>query len=216
MSIIVISYGLLLLIVWGIGIIRYKKLTIPFKVLTWSVLITFLLAILSKIFALRYRNNVPILQLECITGYIFYALTYYYLFKNKIIKKSIIISIVAISIFFVFNALFLQPFQKVFPSNVSVLTQSLYAIFSLLLFKEMLQYPLKLNITKQSIFWYNTAILFYATTMFFIFGFANYYKEHNLYDSIIYYFWYFILYAFHILIGVSLLTDNKEITSTYA
>jgi hypothetical protein len=47
----------------------------------------------------------------------------------------------------------------------------LYALFSLLLFKEMLQYPLRINILKQSVFWYNTAILFYATTMFFMMGF---------------------------------------------
>ncbi|MDB5152447.1 MAG: hypothetical protein JWR54_1198 [Mucilaginibacter sp.] len=216
MLIISISYCLLLLIVWGIGMVRYKRLTIPFKVLTWSVLIAFLLAILSKIFAIRYRNNAPIIQLECITGYFFYALTYYFLFRNKKIKKSILISIVIITIFFVINATLLQPFNKVFPSNVFIPAHALYVILSLLLFKEMLQYPLKINIINQSVFWYNTAILFFSTTMFFNFGVANYFSEHNLFDYIIYYFWYFIIYVFHILIGVSLLTYNKEITTTNA
>jgi hypothetical protein len=216
MSIIVFFYCVLLLIVSGIGIIRYKKLTTPFKVLTWSVFMVLLFNILSKIFSIRYRTNAPILQCECITEYIFYSLTYYCLFKNKTIKKAILISIAVISVFFIINAIFLQPFHKVFPTNVYLPTQILFAIFSLLLFKQMLLYPLKINIVKQSIFWYNTGILLYATTMFLNLGLTNYYAVHNLNDFIIYYFWYFSLYLFHILIGISLLTDNKEIITTYA
>jgi len=217
MSIISISYDLLLLTVFSVGIIRYKRLTIPFKVLTWSVLPIFLLAILSGIFSLKYKNNVPIMHLECITGYIFYSLTYYYLFKSKAIKQSIIISIVIIIVFFIINAVFLQPFRKVFPSNVTTPTQVLYAVFSLLLFKEMLLYPLKINIIKQSVFWYNIGVLFYSTSLFLMFGLGNYIGDHKLspnFVSFIGYFWYFILYVFHILIGVSLLIDNKEITAT--
>src|SRR5258708_11203722 len=217
MPILVICYCLLLLIVSVIGFIRYKKLTKPFKILTFSVIVTFLLAILSDFFSIRYKNNAPILHLECITGYFFYSITFYYLFKTKKLKKIIIISLVIITVFFFINALLLQPpFHKVFPSNVFLPTQALYALFSLLLFKEMLLYPLKINITKQSIFWYTTSILFYSTTMFFNFGISNYIAEHNLNDYYILYFWYFILYAFHILIGISLLTDYKKLITSDA
>jgi len=219
MSIISVSYDLLLLTVLCVGIIRYKRLTIPFRVLTWSVLLIFLLAILSQIVAHRYKNNIPVMHLECITGYVFYSLTYYYLFKNKTIKKTVIISIVIITVFFVINAVFLQPFRKVFPSNITTPTQVLYAVFSLLLFKEMLLYPLKINIIRQSVFWYNSGVLFYSTSLFLIFGLGNYIGEHKLspnFISFLAYFWYFILYVFHILIGVSLLTNNKEITTTDA
>ena len=73
----------------------------------------------------------------------------------------------------------------------------------------MLLYPVKINIVKQSVFWYNTAMLFYATTMFFNLGMTNYYSQHK-FDAYIFYFWYFILCAFHIMIGIALLTDNKE------
>jgi hypothetical protein len=210
---IAVSYCFLLFIVWTIGIIRYKKLTTAFKVLTWSVLFIFILAILSYVFASKYRNNRPIIHLECITGYLFYGMTYYYLFKNVIIKKTIIISIIIITVFFIYNAIFLQPFNKVFPSNVFIPTQTLYVIFSLLLFKEMLLYPLDSNIIKQSIFWYNTGIFFYSTTLFITLGITNYLAKQPKYDPITTYLWYFVLFAFHILIGVSFLTDNKEITS---
>lgn len=216
MLITAIFYYLALLCIGIIGLVRYKSLTTPFKVLTWSVFVTFLLAILGRILIIKYKTNAPAVQLECLTSYVFYSLTYYYLFQNKIIKKSILISTAVITVCFVINAWFFQPFLKEFPSNVSILTQSLYAIFSLLLFKEMLLYPLKVNITKQSVFWYNIAILFFSTTMFFNLVLTNYFAKHNLNDLVIFYFWYFILFVFHILIGVSLLINNKEITSTYA
>jgi len=157
------------------------------------------------------------MHLECIIGYMFYSLTYYYLFKNKTIKKAIITSIVIIIIFFIINAIFLQPFLKVFPSNIAIPTQVLYAVFSLLLFKEMLLHPLKTNIIKQSVFWYNSGVLFYSTSLFLIFGAANYLSEHNLspnFVSFIADFWYFILIVFQFLIGVSLLIDKKEIVAT--
>jgi hypothetical protein len=219
MLIISISYDLLLLAVLSVGISRYKRLTIPFKVLTWSVLFIFLLAILSHVFVIRYKNNIPVMHLECITGYMFYSITYYYLFKNKTIKKFIVISMVIIIIFFIINAVFLQPFLKEFPSNVTIPTQVLYAVCSLLLFKEMLLYPLKINIIRQSVFWYNIGVLFYSTSLFLIFGLGNYLGEHKLspnFVSFIAYFWYFVLYVFHVLIGVSLFIDNKEITVTDA
>jgi hypothetical protein len=216
MAIIEFFYWLLLLIVSGIGTMRYKKLTLPFKVLTCSVLIVFLFNISAKVYSIRYKSNAPILQMECIAEYIFYSLVYYYLFKNKQIKKAILASVLIIFIFFIINAIFLQPFFRVFPTNVYLPTQILFAIFSLLLFKQMLLYPLKVNIVKQGVFWYNTAILVYATTMFLNLGLANYYVAHHINDYSLYYFWYFSLYLFHVFIGVSLFTDNKEIITTYA
>ncbi|MBB3054850.1 hypothetical protein [Mucilaginibacter gotjawali] len=216
MTIISYLYCVLLFIVAGVGLSRYKLLTIPFKILTWSVVAVSILGVLSKFFSVKYRNNAPILQVQSIAEFVFYLVIYYYLFKNKTIKKAILVSIVVITIFFFINTIFLQPFAKKFPTNVYVPTQTLYAVFSLLLFKEMLMYPIKINIIKQSVFWFNTAILFYATTMFFNLGLSNYLAEHTHYDIIITFFWYLIIYSFHVLICVALLTDNKKITAPYA
>ena len=213
--ILAIAYCVLLFIVWAIGMVRYKKFSIAIKVLTWSVLVTFILAALSKFFAVKYKHNAPIIHLECITGYIFYGLTYYYLFKNAIIKKVIFISIIVVSVFFIFNAIFLQHFASENPTNIFIPTNILFVIFSLLLFKEMLLYPLNSNITKQSIFWYNTGIFFYSTSMSLILGLANYIAKHNIRDEFTSYLWYLILFVFHILIAVALLTDNKETTGTH-
>lgn len=122
------------------------------------------------------------------------------------------VSIVIITLFVIINAIYLQHFRKVFPTNIYYPTQTLFAVFSLLLFKEMLMYPLKINIVRQSVFWFNTAMLFYATTMFFYFGLSNYFIEHNIHGHFFYYFWYFIGYMFAVLLAAALLADNKKIT----
>lgn len=214
MDILSIIESLILLIVSGIAMMRYRRLTFPFKILAWSVITVFILGILANIFTIKYKTNAPILQIECIAEYVFYSLTYYYLFKNTLIKKAIIISVIIISVSFFINAVFLQPFNKVFPTNIYIPAQILLAVFSLLLFKEMLMYPVRINITKQSVFWYNTGILFYSTTMFFNLGLSNYLAVHNLNDNFIFNFWYFITDAFHILICIAILTDNKKINAT--
>jgi hypothetical protein len=190
--------------------------TIPFKILTWGVLTAFLCQIIALITIARCGNNIIVSQIESLTDFIFFSVSFYFLFKNRLIKRAIVISIITITVFFFINAMFFQAIHKVFPTNIYFPTQILFAVFSLLLFKEMLMYPLKINIIKQSVFWYNTAILFYATTMFFNFGLSNYLVKRNLNDYFIYYFWYFILHVFYILIGISLLTDKKKFIIPYA
>jgi hypothetical protein len=84
------------------------------------------------------------------------------------------------------------------------------------MFKQMLLYPLQVNIIQQGVFWYNTAILFYATTMFLNLGLTNIYAQHNHWDNYIFYFWYGIVSVFHTLIGISILTENKKNNPSYA
>ena len=202
---VVIIYLLLLLSVSIMGMARFHRLTIPGKVLALSVVMVFICNFLNKVITTTYHNNAPILHIEAILEFIFYATIYYLLFKNRLIKAFVLISIIAITAFFCYNAIVLQPFGKVFPTNIYLPTLSLFTIFSLLLFRQMLLYPVKINIVKQSVFWYNTAMLFYATTMFFNLGMTNYYSQHK-FDAYIFYFWYFILCAFHVMIGIALLT----------
>ena len=209
MPAVVIIYLLLLLLVSIVGLLRYYRLTAANKILAWSVIMVLICNVLNKVFSVMYHNNAPILHSASILEFIFYSTIYYFLFRSRIIKAFVLISIIAVTLFFCYNAIVLQPFGSVFPTNIYLPTLSLFTIFSLVLFRQMLLYPVKINIVRQSVFWYNSAMLFYATTMFFNLGMTNYYSQHR-WDAYIYYFWYFILCAFHVMIGIALLTDNKE------
>ena len=204
-------YDLLVLIAFIIGLVRFKKLASPFKILTCSVGVTILLEILSLIFIKIYGTNALIYHLMSISAYIFYAVAYSLLFKDRRIKKAIMFFIPVIFSFFLVNILFLQqPSDKQFPTNIYLITNILYVIFSLLMFKQMLQQPSDSSITKQSIFWFNSALLFFSTTMFLNMGLLNYYASHKWPYDTIYYLWEGNFCLFNALICVSLLIDNQK------
>lgn len=74
----------------------------------------------------------------------------------------------------------------------------------------MLQYSLETSITKQSAFWFNTAILFYSATMFLLMALINYYAEHAWGYDILFYIWGTNFILFYALIAAALLVDKKE------
>jgi hypothetical protein len=130
-------------------------------------------------------------------------------------KKIVLVSTIVIVCFAFFNGIFLQPAYKSFPSLLYMVTNTMLVAFSLLLFKQMLLYPIKIRITGQGIFWYNTSILFFSTTMFLNLGLTNYYAQLK-FDEGIYYFWYGSYYILNILTGVALFSNYKEKNSKYA
>jgi hypothetical protein len=209
MTAIELCYSASLLTASGIGIIRYKRLSLPLKLLTWSTIAIFIKNIAAIIVSAKYKTNAPVLHIEALTEYLFYAWIYYYLFTNTTLKKAVIVSMIVITVFEIFNAIYLQPFNSVFPTYIYLPTLALLAVLSLLLFRQMLFYPVKTPILKQGVFWYNTAIIFYSTTMFLTTGFSNIQLSSGM-TKLIVYFWYAILYIFTILIGVALSIDKNN------
>jgi hypothetical protein len=131
-------------------------------------------------------------------------------------KKIVWVSTIIIIAFALLNGIFLEPaYKSSFPSYLYMLTNTMLVIFSLLLFKQMLLYPIKITITSQGIFWYNTSMLFFSTTMFLNLGLINYYSQVKG-DQGIYYFWYGSYYILNILIGIALYSNYKEKNSKYA
>jgi len=208
-----INYTILILsLITGIiGMVSYKKLTMPFKLLSVYLSYVFLDNVVNQYVNAVYKNNVWVLHAETIANYVFFSFIYYNLLKNKYIKKSILVSVILVTIFFIINASFLQPSE--FPSNSMLINEILFTIFSLLLFKQMLLYPLQVNILKQGVFWFNTAILFFSTTMFLNFALINYYFQQNIYMPVLNYFWHFIDITFNLLLGIAILTEKKVIST---
>lgn len=206
-----IIYFIILSIVILIGMVRFLRLTIPFKLLLLYVLTTLLGELASKFFAIKYKNNMPVSHISAMTEFILNALIYYFLFRSMVLKKVILICIPAFITFFIINSIFFQSYKYVFPSNSLMTSGMFYAVCSLLLFKQMLSYPTQINITRQSIFWYNIGMLFYSTTIFLNWGLLNYFVNHKLNPILLYKCSIIINFIFYILLGISLLIDEKEI-----
>jgi hypothetical protein len=200
-----------------IGMVRYKSLTMPFKLLSIYLIYTLFESIANKFYIAIHHQNILMEHIETIASYIFFSLIYYYLFKNKNIKRTILISIPLYIILFFVNSIFLQPFNhQKNPSTPMMINDLLFVIFALMLFKQMLQYPLQVNITKQSIFWFNTAILIYSASMFFNSALINYYPKHANLTTILTYFWYGFEVTLNLLLTVAVLMDKKETAITNA
>jgi hypothetical protein len=200
------------IIVAIMGVIRFKKMTMPFKLLAiWLVIDVILDTVGNRLCIAIYKNNALLTNTETIGEFVFFAGAYYFLLRKSWAKKLVLGSIIALSVFFVINGLVLQPFTKVFPTFVIMPAEILYVIFGILLFKQMLQYPIQINIMKQSIFWFNTAILFFSTTMFSIFSLFNYYAQHVSREgmAVVLYFWYGADIIFSVLICIAILNENK-------
>lgn len=120
----------------------------------------------------------------------------------------------AVVVFFFINLFFIQqPSHQSFPTNIYIVTNSLYVILSLLLFKQMLQHSLEIALVKQSAFWFNTAVLFCSATMFLNMALLNYYAQHKWGHDIIFYFWGGNFVISDALVAVSLFVDKKEYES---
>jgi hypothetical protein len=203
------SYQIVLLAVAVIGIFLYKKLNEQFKILALSAIGSFLVNVASTLTIKILGTNAPALHVESPMLYIFYALVYYCLFTSKNLKAAIAISIFLVSLLAIINAVTFQPFLTTFPTYIDQLTLAILALLSLLLFRQMLLAPSTTPLLSQSIFWYNTAILFYATTLFFISALSNYSLAYGTYMDLTY-LWYVILFIFAILLTLSLLKASKE------
>jgi len=203
-------YVIILAVVLIVGLTRFSRLSNPFKILTFSVIITFLTELAGEIFTIQHKNNSSLSHIESIGNYILYSLIFLLLIKNKTLKKGILILMTLAIVFFIINATFIQPFSRNFPSNVYLVSNTFFVILALLLFGQMLKHPLNVSIIKQSIFWFNAAILLFSITMFLNLGLLSYYARHHWGKDSLYYFWACSVYTFSILICVSLLVDNKK------
>jgi len=194
-----------------IGMVHFKRHTIPVNILSLYLLFEGFMYLFDQWEITNYKNNIIYEHIDTACTYIFIALIYYFLFKNKYIKASILASIILIAIFSIINAFIIQKYTSLFPTYTMMLTEVLCIILAVLLFNKMLLYPTEVDIIKQSTFWFNTAIIVYNSSLFLASALANYFPGRvpiNLF--ILKYFWYGTIFLYYTLLLVAVLTDKKE------
>lgn len=195
-----------------VGMLCYKRLTIPFKTLSLYFVFEGFMYFFDKWEITKHKNNIIYIHIDTACTYIFFGLMYYFLFKSKYIKISILTSIILVAIFSVVNAFFVQKYTSLFPTYNMMLTQAACIILAIMLFNKMLLYPMEINIVKQSVFWLNTAVIIYNSSLFLASALANYYSGHvpiNYYVMVC--FWYSTIFLFYTLLLIAILKDQKEI-----
>jgi len=203
-----ILYLILLLIISIVGIVRYKSLTIPFKILTILIGATFICEGIKKIIGIIFHNSMPIEHLIAIIEFVSFSIIYYNLFNTTISKRIIVFFTAAFFIIWVIDLIFLEKITE-FPSITLNFSQFVYIVYSLLLFNKMLISQSEESLLHQSIFWFNVNILFFSSSIFLIFGLTNLFRKHDYDITILYTFEYVCNLLFYFLIGISILIDRS-------
>jgi len=172
-------YFTILLVSSIFGMVNFKKLTVPFKILTLFLTYTFISEIVARVFALRFRNSSPVYHMFVIANYYFYTAIFYQLLRGSIIRKVVIWTIIPFSCFWMINILFFQHINS-FPSYSLMVACTLFIVYSLALFMQMLETPTEIAIFKQNIFWFNISALFYSVVLVAFFSISSYMVKHNI------------------------------------
>ena len=233
-------YLILLLLIAVAGFIRFNKLSKAFKVLTILILSTLISESIKKVVGKIYHNSMPVGHLWAVIEYCLFSLTYYFLLSGARIKKAIIISLFGMLLLEIITVAVLKPcpanvnevmannnilnaalrsccalHQSLlqFPSLLLNISQFIYVLYSLLLFRQMLLFPAEQSLFKQSLFWFNLNVLFYGTTMFLNFALTSYFIQNKLDMTMLIYFSFAVNFIFYIVIGISILIDNKKVNA---
>ena len=192
-----------------VGMVRYKKLTMPFKILSIYLVLVFIQEIVNKFYIILHKNNYIIMHAGTLIKCVSLSIIYYYLFQKKTAKTISGILTSLLTVFILINAFVFEPFDSTFPSNALTADDVVFVIISLLLFKQMLQYAVQVNIYKQGIFWFNSAVLFFSGTMFANFVLVNYNASNNIKSEILTFSWNGAEILFNILLGFAILVEIK-------
>lgn len=205
-----IVYLILLLLVSVVGFARYKRLSKSFRILTMLILCTLISESVKKIYGKTYLNSMPVAHVWAIIEFAFFSVIYYSFLNGSGIKRLITFLIPGMLVLEILNLLFLENFAH-FPSLILEASHIVYVVYSLLLFRQMLLYPAEQSLFKQSLFWFNINMMFYATTMFLNFALMSYFVQNKLDAVPLVYFSIVVNFIFYIVIGISIVIDNKKV-----
>jgi hypothetical protein len=151
----------------------------------------------------------PVAHIWAVIEYCLFSYVYYQLLEGALIKKIILASMLLMVVLEIVNVATFESLRQ-FPSAIINISQIIYVIYSLFLFSQMLLNPTELSLFKQSLFWFNLNMLFYGTTMFLNYALTSYFIQNNLDSTILIFFSIAVNYIFYIVIGISILINNKK------
>lgn len=199
-----VLYLLLLVVVFVIGVLQYKKRPAPFQALTLLVGVTVVSECLGRCLIYRNGNSMPVYHIYIILLYLFYAWIYRRLSTSPAVKKAILISAPVFVGLSLVNSLYYQS-MKQFPSNMLLIACVLIILLSLSIYRQMLNFPIEESLFRQPVFWLNTGTLFFFTTTFLFWSFFNYFIRQKLNLSLLTDMIYLSNIFYYVILGVSLL-----------
>lgn len=162
------------------GLVGFKKLSGPFKTLTLIVFYICISETAVRVLIQLGKNSLPLYHILCIVQYIAFAFIFSSLLNSGRAKKYIKISIIPFTAVCILNMILNDAFFTDIPLRIIMLSYIIFAVFSLMLFMQMLNEPKETNIYKHSTFWFNCAVLVFSVISPLCFGVNFYFSNHNI------------------------------------
>lgn len=203
-----IYYLILLLIISVFGLVNFRKLTAPYKLITVFIAITFFSESLSRLFVKMFGASYPIYHIYIPLQYFF--ITVFYCIQSQKMQRYLSWALPIFAASSIINTIFYQHIFSV-PSNIVLVSSLIYVLCALVMFKKMLLHITNKPLASQEIFWFNIATLIYYTFTFFCWSFYNYLVKYNppiifLMTNVLY----FLSLLYYLILGISIYLNYKH------
>lgn len=160
-----------------IGLIKFRRLDVPFKVLTLLLMGTFVSETISTISLYVFRNNSLNGKIYLSFHIIIFGILYYYLFEKRGLRTMIAVITV---IFFILSLIFeFVNALPVLPSYMIMVQSLLLVVYSILYFFKLFRAPTEQEIINTAKLWFNSSVLIYFSSSFVIWASFYYLYSHK-------------------------------------
>jgi len=184
----------------------YKWLSPTIRVFTWYIFLTAVIQVPYTILAFNHKNNLFLLHLDVLLGFLILALFYRIILKEFL--NTVIITVVAVlfSVFTVINSLAVQPYHSAINSYALTAQSVIVVILSITVFIVLLNDVVKEKQSgiRTSLNWINSGLFIYYASDLLIFYFSNFILNAysgmiNLYTWLANCFFLSVMYVFFII-----------------
>ena len=149
---------------------KYLKFLTPF------LLLTLIVELIGSYLGSKGKNNLVLYNFFSVFTICYYLNIIRFIISSKIVKKIIIVTIIAYAIIAVVNILFIQKMNTLHTVTYS-LGCLLVVAFCIYYFLELFRLPKSVNLRQTPAFWICSGLLFFFCCGFPLYGFINFWAK---------------------------------------
>jgi hypothetical protein len=209
MTIRFLLYLLLLTYLLIVGLLRFRKLSFAFQLLTVLIGLTLISEGTSRLLILKYQNSSPVYHVFNVINAIGYSTIFYFLLRGRSSRRVALGVMILSASFSIINTIFLQTLWS-FPSNFLLILCLSNVLLSLLFLKQILNIKEDIRLIRQSEFWFTGAVLVFFTVIFLNWSFYNYLVRNQFNTRLISSIMYYLNIVYYVCVGVSMHLNNRK------
>ncbi len=143
------------------GLVNYKKLTTPYRILLYFFVASIGFEVQASITKVIFQNNMPGLHLFTLVEFLIFSIVYFYHFREaRVLRFVIIVNMVIATAVSVTDAFFVHSIWQLNPLSRAYASTSLLS-YTLIYFHHLFRDDTALYSTAHPMFWINAGAILY-------------------------------------------------------